>query len=60
MKIGLILSGGIAKGAYQVGVLRAVEEFFSLDEISYISAASVGALNAAAYAAGETKTADTI
>ena len=60
MKIGLILSGGIAKGAYQVGVLRAVEEFFSLDEISYISAASVGALNAAAYAAGETKTADRV
>jgi len=47
--IGLVLSGGMAKGAYQIGALRAINELFKPSDISYISAASVGALNAYLY-----------
>lgn len=51
-RIGLVLSGGMAKGAYQVGVLKAIEKYFLQDEIVCISAASIGSLNAYAYATG--------
>jgi len=47
--IGLVLSGGMAKGAYQIGALRAVNELFKPSDISCVSAASVGALNAYLY-----------
>ena len=50
MNIGLVLSGGMAKGAYQIGALRALNEFVPLSEIKYISCASVGVLNGYAYA----------
>jgi len=49
-KIGLVLSGGFAKGAYQVGVLKAIKDFFKDEQISYISASSVGVLNAYSFA----------
>lgn len=52
MKIGLVLSGGMAKGAFQIGALRALEEFIPREEIQYISCASVGVLNGYAYATG--------
>ncbi|MDB1145294.1 MAG: patatin-like phospholipase family protein [Alcaligenaceae bacterium] len=42
-KIGLVLSGGGAKGAYQVGVIRALAEYGI--PISCVSGASIGALN---------------
>lgn len=43
LKVGLVLSGGGAKGAYQVGVLRALQE---LDvRIDMVAGASIGALN---------------
>lgn len=45
---GLVLSGGGGKGAYQVGVLKAIVE--KGVEITAISGASVGALNAALFA----------
>ena len=44
--VGLVLSGGFAKGAYQIGVLKAMKEVFGDGEIKYISASSVGTLNA--------------
>ena len=50
MKIGLVLSGGLAKGAYQIGALRAISEYLEPCEIEYISSSSVGALNAYAFA----------
>ncbi len=50
MNIGLVLSGGMAKGAYQIGALKALEHFLPRDEITCISAASVGVLNAYTYA----------
>ncbi|MCL2840236.1 MAG: patatin-like phospholipase family protein [Defluviitaleaceae bacterium] len=43
--IGLVLSGGMAKGAYQIGALRAIGEFFDPSDFKYVSSASVGALN---------------
>ncbi|WP_267273609.1 patatin-like phospholipase family protein [Pseudomonas putida] len=43
MKVGLVLSGGGAKGAYQVGVLRALRELGT--RIDVVSGASIGALN---------------
>ena len=51
-KIGLVLSGGFAKGAYQVGILKAVRDLIDCDNIKIISGGSVGALNAYAFANG--------
>ncbi len=50
MKIGLVLSGGVAKAAYQIGALEAIGELIPKEDIKYISGASVGALNGYAYA----------
>lgn len=45
MKVGLVLSGGGAKGAYQVGVLKALVEMDV--HIDVVAGASIGALNGA-------------
>ena len=45
-KVGLVLSGGFAKGAYQIGVFKAIKEVFQEHPIQYVSASSVGVLNA--------------
>lgn len=56
MKVGLVLSGGGAKGAYQAGIIEALAEYNI--EISMISGASIGALNGALVsAAGDIATA---
>ena len=52
-KIGLVLSGGMAKGAYQIGALQALAEHLVYTDIAYISAASVGAINGLAFSAGK-------
>lgn len=52
-KTGLVLSGGGARGAYQVGVLKAMSEMHpkeSANPFSIISGTSAGALNAVALA----------
>ncbi len=49
MKTGLVLSGGGAKGAYQVGVLKALHEAGA--RIDAVSGASIGALNGGVLAA---------
>lgn len=59
-KIGLVLSGGFAKGAYQLGVLKAVQELVNCDNIEMISASSVGVLNAYAFANRRLGTAERI
>lgn len=51
-KIGLVLSGGGAKGAYQVGVVRALAEMGI--EVGGIAGASIGALNGAVVASAPT------
>lgn len=58
MNIGLVLSGGMAKGAYQIGALQAISEQIPQEEISVISASSVGVLNAYAYATGRLQQAE--
>ena len=50
MNIGLVLSGGMAKGAYQVGALTAIKELIPEGNIKYISGSSVGALNSYGFA----------
>jgi len=51
-RIGLVLAGGGARGAYQVGVLKAIAELThsNVSPFSIISGVSVGAINAAALA----------
>ncbi len=50
-KLGLVLSGGGAKGAYHVGVIKALQEMGM--QIDMISGASIGALNAAVLLSAE-------
>lgn len=49
MHIGLVLSGGMGKGAYQIGALTAISEFFDPSDFEYVSAASIGVLNTYAF-----------
>ena len=58
MEIGLVLSGGMAKGAYQLGALKALGEYISYDNFKYISSSSVGVLNAYAFAANKLEKAE--
>lgn len=44
-KIGLMLSGGGARGAYQVGVIKALMETGIMKKITHISGTSIGAIN---------------
>lgn len=48
--VGLVLSGGGAKGAYEVGVWKALCEKGLADQIRVFSGTSVGAINAAIFA----------
>lgn len=50
MNIGLVLSGGMAKGAYQIGALRALINYIPLKEIKCMSCSSIGVLNGYAFA----------
>ena len=47
--IGLVLAGGGGKGAYQVGVLKGLQEQGLLQDVSVISGAAIGAVNAMLY-----------
>lgn len=57
---GLVLSGGGAKGAYEVGVWKALEDYGISDKITVISGTSVGALNAALFACTDSGEAETL
>ena len=48
-KIGLILSGGGAKGAYQVGIFKAMQELQIDSLVKVVSGTSIGALNGALF-----------
>lgn len=45
-KLGLVFSGGGGKGAYQIGVWKALQEFALTEKVRVIAGTSVGALNA--------------
>jgi NTE family protein len=51
--IGLVLSGGGAKGAYQLGVWEALRKAGLEKEITAVSGTSVGALNGCMFAMGD-------
>lgn len=52
-KIGVVLGGGASKGVYELGVMRAIEDYFGLESIHCVSSASVGALVAQSYGMGK-------
>lgn len=49
-KIGLVLSGGGAKGAYEAGVFKAIWDLDLFDNIRVISGTSIGSVNALLFA----------
>ena len=51
-RFGLVLSGGGAKGAFQIGVWQAMCELGLASRITAISGTSVGAINGGVIAAG--------
>lgn len=46
LKIGIVFSGGFAKGAYEIGFCKAILEYINIDYIKAVSGASIGAINA--------------
>ena len=59
-EIGLVLSGGGGKGAYQIGVWKAFCEYGIAQRVSVISGTSVGGLNAALFACTASQEAETL
>ena len=53
MKIGMVFNGGGGKGAYQIGVMKAILSLGLDRHIQAISGTSVGALNAALFINGD-------
>lgn len=53
MKIGLVLPGGGGKGAYQIGVMKALEKLGIKKHIKYISGCSIGSLNSLLFMQGD-------
>lgn len=52
-RMGLVLDGGGAKGAYQAGVFQAMAELGLCDRVEAVSGCSIGAMNALLFAAGD-------
>ena len=44
-KLGIALGGGGARGSYQIGILRALDEQGILKQVEHISGTSIGAIN---------------
>ena len=58
MKIGLVLAGGGGKGAYELGVWKALKELNLAQYISVFSGTSIGAFNSVLFAMDDMKKAD--
>lgn len=56
LKIGLVLSGGGAKGAYETGVFKTLWELQLVNQIKVISGTSIGAVNALLFAMNDEST----
>lgn len=52
-KIGLVLGGGGGKGAYQIGVWKALREYKIDKYITYVSGTSIGSLNSLLFLTGD-------
>lgn len=59
-EFGLVLSGGGGKGAYEVGVWKALSEYGIAQKVTVISGTSVGGLNAALFAVAPVSTVEAI
>ncbi|MBQ8606484.1 MAG: patatin-like phospholipase family protein [Clostridia bacterium] len=51
--IGVVLAGGASKGAYELGVLYALREYFGMSNIRCISSASIGSIIAQTFGMGK-------
>ncbi len=51
--LALVLCGGGGKGAFQIGMWKALEELEYFDKIKAVSGSSIGALNAVLFALGD-------
>ncbi|SFD44908.1 patatin-like phospholipase family protein [Clostridium uliginosum] len=60
MKMGLVLAGGGARGAYQIGVWRALRELKIDQYINIISGTSIGALNGILFCQGDLEKANDV
>lgn len=58
MKVGLVLAGGGAKGAYQIGALKAIRALKIERYIQVVSGTSIGALNAMLFLQGDLEKAE--
>ena len=58
MKIGLVLAGGGGKGAYELGVWKALDELKLTKYITVFSGTSIGAFNSVLFAMDDMKKAD--
>ena len=54
-KIGIVLAGAASKGVYELGVMRAIEDYFGLESVRCISSASIGMLVAQTYGIGRSE-----
>ena len=54
-KIGIVMAGAASKGAYEIGALRAIEEYFGMENIKYVSTASIGSIIAQAHGIGKSE-----
>lgn len=59
LQVGIVFSGGMAKGSYEIGVMKAFQKQAKL-QIAAISAASIGTLNAYAWLCGKISNAEQI
>ena len=55
LAFGLVLSGGGAKGAYEAGAIKAMQEMDIMNSVYGVSGTSVGALNTLVFAMGDVK-----
>ena len=53
MKIGIAFAGGAGRGAYEIGVWKAMHETGFDQAVSAVSGSSVGGLNAALFLQGD-------
>ena len=60
MKIGLVLSGGGGKGAYELGVWKALRELKIDKHIDVFSGTSIGAFNAVLFAQNDLEVAEAL
>lgn len=59
-KLGLVFSGGGGRGAYQIGVWKALREMGLEKDVRAIAGTSIGALNAALFLQGDVRAAEKV